>query len=63
MYTPTDPFTTLEFQNPPHHIPELHEILRYPDLKATRLKKNLQIGAAPELGCFNANKYILYMPQ
>ena len=37
--SPTDPFTTLELQNPSHDVSELHEICRSPDLKALKLWK------------------------
>ena len=36
---PTDPFTILEFQNPPPVVPELHKIRQSPDLEALKLWK------------------------
>ena len=34
---PTDPFTTLELQNPLHDVPEIHKIRQFPDLEAIEL--------------------------
>ena len=36
---PTRPFTILELRNPSPDVPELHEIRRYPDLEALKLRK------------------------
>ena len=36
-YLPTDPFTTLKLQNPPHDVPEPHEFRLSPDLEALKL--------------------------
>ena len=38
---PTDPFTTLELQNPSHHIPELNKIRQSLDFEALKLWKGL----------------------
>ena len=35
---PTDPFTTLMFQNPSHNFPGLHNISRF-DFEALKLQK------------------------
>ena len=34
---PTDPFTTLELQNPSHDYLQLHKTRQSPDLKAPKL--------------------------
>ena len=44
---PTDPLTKLELHNPLHEVPELHKILRYPDLGALKLGKG-QSGSSSE---------------
>ena len=36
---PTDHFTTLELQNPPHDVSELHKKCRSPDVEALKLRK------------------------
>ena len=39
MHSPTDPFTTLELQNPSHDAPNLFGIRRSPDFEALKLGK------------------------
>ena len=42
-FIPTDPFTTLEPQNPSHDVPEPHQIRRSPGLEALKLRKELPV--------------------